>query len=110
MTFESEGRLSSKYGIAENGIVTVTWTPSMDNDMLKAVLYNEAGKVIKEAVWGGNDAVDLGLSVKWAPQNLGASVPEEIGDFLHGQKQLHVIPNIMIYLIIYMTIIFHFNI
>lgn len=81
VTFESEGRLSSKYGIAENGIVTVTWTPSMDNDMLKAVLYNEAGKVIKEAVWGGNDAVDLGLSVKWAPQNLGASVPEEIGDF-----------------------------
>lgn len=80
VTFESEGELSSRYAIAENGIVTVTWTPSMDNDMLKAVLYDEGGKVIKEAIWGGNDAVDLGLSVKWAPCNLGASVPEEIGD------------------------------
>lgn len=78
--FESEGGLSSRYGIANNGIVTVTWTPSADNDMLKAVLYNEEGKVIKKAIWGDNDAVDLGLSVKWAPYNLGASAPEEVGD------------------------------
>ena len=52
----------------------------MDNDMLKAILYNEEGKVIKEAIWGGDDAIDLGLSVKWASYNLGASVPEEVGD------------------------------
>lgn len=78
--FESEGKLSSRYGVADKGIVTVTWTPSMDNDMLKAILYNEEGKVIKEAIWGGDDAIDLGLSVKWASYNLGASVPEEVGD------------------------------
>lgn len=27
------------------------------------------------------DAVDLGLSVKWAPYNVGATVPEEYGDY-----------------------------
>ena len=29
----------------------------------------------------GHDYVDLGLSVKWATCNLGARVPEEVGDF-----------------------------
>lgn len=29
----------------------------------------------------GNEAVDLGLSVKWAPFNIGASSPEEYGNY-----------------------------
>lgn len=30
---------------------------------------------------GGHEAVDLGLSVKWASCNIGASSPEDIGDY-----------------------------
>ena len=29
----------------------------------------------------GHEAVDLGLSVKWAACNIGASNPEEYGDY-----------------------------
>ena len=29
----------------------------------------------------GHEAIDLGLSVKWATCNVGASAPEEYGDY-----------------------------
>ena len=43
--FEANGQLSSEYGIAHNGQVTVDWTPT-GNDILYAKLYNINGNVI----------------------------------------------------------------
>lgn len=43
--FEAEGELSSEYGIAHSGQVTVNWTPS-ENDILYAKLYNINGAVM----------------------------------------------------------------
>ena len=43
--FEAEGDLSSEYGIAHSGQVTVDWTP-VDNDILYAKLYNTNGAVM----------------------------------------------------------------
>ena len=36
---------------------------------------------IRADVWTATSYVDLGLSVKWASYNIGASVPEECGDY-----------------------------
>ncbi len=77
--FESNGTLSTNYDMAENGLVSVRWTPSSEKDVLRAVLYDVDGNVIKEACIGAVEAVDLGLSVKWASCNLDASKPEELG-------------------------------
>ena len=87
--FEGNGTLSSKYGIAKNGIVSVDWTPTESKDILKATLYNINGNIIKFATFGTGKSeepsegkiVDLGLSVKWAGWNIGASSPEEFGDY-----------------------------
>ena len=35
----------------------------------------------KEIIINGHEAVDLGLSVKWATCNVGAIRPEECGDY-----------------------------
>ena len=35
----------------------------------------------KKMIINGHEAVDLGLSVKWAACNIGASKPEEYGDY-----------------------------
>ena len=35
----------------------------------------------KEIIINGHKAVDLGLSVKWATCNIGATKPEECGDY-----------------------------
>jgi hypothetical protein len=35
----------------------------------------------KNIIINGHEAVDLGLSVKWATCNIGASKPEEYGDY-----------------------------
>lgn len=43
-------------------------------NMLKKAAPLEVDKILPEAI-------DLGLSVKWAPYNLGASKPEEYGDY-----------------------------
>ena len=43
--FEANGELSSEYGIAHNGQVTVDWTPT-SNDILYAKLYNVSGNVM----------------------------------------------------------------
>lgn len=43
--FEAEGELSSEYGIAHNGQVSVDWTPE-DNDILYAKLYDVQGNVM----------------------------------------------------------------
>lgn len=94
--FEAPGTLSSKYGIADKGIVSVEWTPASRNDQLAAVLYDADGGVISKAVWGEPaaslvncpddnhpHAIDFGFpsGTKWSCCNLGATKPEEFGNF-----------------------------
>lgn len=43
--FEADGELSSEYGIAQNGQVTVNWTPT-SSDILYAKLYDIDGNVM----------------------------------------------------------------
>jgi hypothetical protein len=47
--FEGDGDISSEYGIANNGTVSVDWTPLNDGDVLYARLYDVDGNVISEA-------------------------------------------------------------
>lgn len=57
----------------------------------------EKGKIIIK----GHEAVDLGLSVKWATCNIGATKPEECGDyFAWGEtspKDLYTAENYVYY-------------
>lgn len=87
--FEANGELSSEYGIAQNGQVTVDWTP-VDNDILYARLYDVDGNVMSwdtvyapETPEPQGDWVDLGLpsGLLWATCNVGASSPEDYGDY-----------------------------
>ena len=83
--FEANGQLSSEYGIAHSGKVTVNWTPST-NDILYAKLYDIDGNVMAwDTVKAQEDGdwVDLGLpsGTLWANRNVGASSPEEFGDY-----------------------------
>ena len=83
--FEADGELSSEYGIAQNGQVSVDWTPT-DDDILYAKLYDIEGNVM---AWDTvraqeeGDWVDLGLpsGLLWATRNVGASSPEDYGDY-----------------------------
>lgn len=47
--FEGDGDISSEYGIANGGQVSVDWTPLSDQDVLYARLYGIEGNVISEA-------------------------------------------------------------
>lgn len=84
--FEGDGDISSEYGIANGGQVSVDWTPQSDNDVLYARLYDINGNVISEAVVEQDtvgDWVDLGLpsGLLWATRNVGASSPEDYGSY-----------------------------
>ena len=92
--FEATGRISSEYGIAHNGIVSVNWMP-VENDVLYAKLYDASGRVIYQdtvrvrASGSGGTVdpsitwVDLGLpsGLLWANCNIGATAPEDFGDY-----------------------------
>ena len=87
--FEANGQLSSEYGIAHSGQVTVNWTPT-SNDILYAKLYDINGNVMSwdtvhapETPEPQGDWVDLGLpsGLLWATRNVGASSPEDYGDY-----------------------------
>lgn len=86
--FEANGQLSSEYGIARNGTVSVTWTPTT-NDVLYAKLYDPNGNVLAwDTVKVPNDNstgdwVDLGLpsGLLWATRNVGATSPTDYGDY-----------------------------
>lgn len=91
--FEAEGQLSAEYGIANNGVVSVEWTPS-DNDILYAKLYDTEGNAIAwdtvkagecdcDCNIAGGDWVDLGLpsGLLWATRNVGAASPTDYGDY-----------------------------
>ena len=83
--FEADGQLSSQYGIARGGRVSVSWTPT-DGDILYAKLYDYSGNVLaQDTVHAGEssgDWVDLGLpsGLLWATRNVGATSPEDYGD------------------------------
>ena len=82
--FEANGQLSSEYGIAHNGQVSVSWTPQ-NNDILYAKLYDINGNVMSwdtvKAVQQESDWVDLGIpsGILWATRNLEADSPEGFG-------------------------------
>lgn len=89
--FEAEGQLSSGYGIARNGSVSVSWTPAA-NDVLYAKLYGQDGSVLAwdtvqaeacECNLTSGDWVDLGLpsGLLWATRNVGASSPTDYGNY-----------------------------
>jgi hypothetical protein len=91
--FEADGQLSSEYGLAAGGTVSVSWTPN-DNDILYAKLYDINGNVLaQDTVHAGEssgDWVDLGLpsGLLWATRNVGATSPEDYGDyFAWGETQ-----------------------
>lgn len=52
--FEGNGTLSSKYGIASQGKVSVEWMPQSASDTLYAILYNSNGDKIKQARFFGD--------------------------------------------------------
>lgn len=90
--FEASGQLSSEYGIAHEGTVSVNWTP-VGSDTLWAKLCDIEGNVISwdtvivENVCDCNltsgDWVDLGLpsGLLWATRNVGASSPTGFGNY-----------------------------
>ena len=85
--FQADGNISSDYSIANDGIVSVVWTPTA-NDALYAMIYDKNHVLlycdtIKVSINYGIDWVDLGLpsGLLWAPHNLGALSPEDYGDY-----------------------------
>lgn len=88
--FEARGGLSSEYGIASGGVVTVDWTAT-ENDVLYAKLYDISGNVMSMASVGsagggepgGGEWIDLGLpsGLLWRAYNLGATSPEGYGNY-----------------------------
>lgn len=100
VVFETEsGELSEGVAISDDkGMVSVTWSPTetraaTKSHTLYARIYSSDGAIIDEETFvvkteaeGCDDAnhphaVDLGLSVKWACCNVGASSPEDYGDY-----------------------------
>ena len=68
------------------------YTMEFYTDVLVDMVSSDSPVSIRRSVWGvlkdlaaeepgGLEAVDLGLSVKWANMNLGATKPEEFGDY-----------------------------
>ncbi|WP_165155611.1 DUF1566 domain-containing protein [Parabacteroides sp. ZJ-118] len=57
--FEGKGELSSKYGIANHGQVSVEWIPTSFKDTLYARLYDVDGKIMKEAKFYGNTQINV---------------------------------------------------
>jgi len=85
--FQANGDISSDYGIASDGIVSVVWTPTA-NDVLYARIYDKNHVLLDcDTVWVSNTFgvqwVDLGLpsGLLWAPHNVGAISPEDYGDY-----------------------------
>lgn len=87
-----------EYGISKNGIVTAKWTPVSQNDSLYAKIYDPDGNIVASAVFGKEPTanpddldvcpdnnhphlIDLGLGVKWSCCNVGASYPDDYGEY-----------------------------
>lgn len=67
--------------LSERGVVT-SWNPQTVKRSVFGVLENVDENVLEwESLVSIPEAVDLGLSVKWAKWNVGATRPEEFGDY-----------------------------
>lgn len=86
--------------VGQSKTVTVTFTPTDDKDYNGSITITSdadsqptiavSGKGIKQSSSETFEAVDLGLSVKWANMNLGAKKPEEYGDYYAwGETELY---------------------
>ena len=99
--FEASGELSSEYGIASGGTVSVSWTPT-DGDILYAKLYDINGSVLaQDTIHSTGDWVDLGLpsGLLWATRNVGATSPEDYGDyFAWGETTPKSVYNVTTYI------------
>ena len=77
--------------VGKSQTINVTFTPTDGKDYSGTVTITSdadsqptvsvSGKGVKQSSSETFEAVDLGLSVKWANMNLGATKPEEYGDF-----------------------------
>lgn len=91
-----EGTLTSGMALADiNGEVSTQWTPDTDADVkefyLTSSITDDVGETIDEQILTvctekaerptPGQCVDLGLKVKWAGWNVGASRPEEYGGY-----------------------------
>lgn len=100
VVFDSKSGELSDYVVLSDasGMVEVNWNPTATRvdtkeHTLRATLYDCDGSVIDEVTFvveteakycddaNHPHAVDLGLSVKWACCNVGASSPEDYGDY-----------------------------
>lgn len=100
VVFDVECGTLSDYVVLSDasGVARVSWTPSetranTKEKRLAARIYGSDGEIIDEAIFIAEmkpsscnnanhpHAVDLGLSVKWACCNVGATTPEEYGDY-----------------------------
>lgn len=88
------------YAIANKEHIFINWTIN-DKEISKESSYttslsNDTEFIanFKECIENGHKFVDLGLSVKWASCNVGATVPEEYGDyFAWGETETKTIYN-----------------
>ena len=64
-----------------DSIMSPTDDPVLPNDSIASGEDDPMIPADSILVIGGHEAVDLGLSVKWATCNVGASSPEEYGDY-----------------------------
>ncbi len=81
--------LTITYDDSVQQLYSICWLDSVklvleDDEDIMFILKRYAGNVEEDypiRTIPKIDAVDLGLSVKWAPQNVGATTPEEYGDY-----------------------------
>ena len=80
------------YLVSAPQVLSKGYTMELYTDELVETIISDSSVTIRRSVWGelkdlGSEtsvefgAVDLGLSVKWANMNLGATKPEEYGDY-----------------------------
>ena len=60
---------------------SILYTRDAGTKTLSTSKYIGIGAINNDAVWNEFEYVDLGLSVKWATFNVGATLPEEYGDY-----------------------------
>jgi len=63
-----------------SGTCTITATDGLIESICKVIVVEDENELYNE-LYDGHEYVDLGLSVKWATCNVGASKPEEYGDY-----------------------------
>lgn len=60
---------------------SILYTRDVGTKNLSEAKYIGIGDITNTSKWRATEYVDFGLSIKWATCNLGASSPEEVGNF-----------------------------